>query len=144
MHQRGGGSQEPSRSPVAIVGAGLAGLFVAHELAARWNVRSVVIEQGAAVRELHEGEDRRELPGDARRQPWEVLDQSGDWGTASGVKPRVGGRSLCWHGVVLPIERVALDTWPRHWSDRLIGPGGYYERVLDELGDWRALSTPPK
>ncbi len=61
---------------------------------------------------------------------------------SSGLRRRLGGRSLYWHGVVLPIDSWALcEPW---WSAKVIedlvdswrGGPSLYERVMTQLERW--------
>lgn len=104
---------------MAIVGSGLSGLRLAVDLAAAApRAEILLVEAGPLSRLEHEGRDRREHRGDGRVRLW------GDtgtplWGPSGGVKPRVGGRSLCWHGQLVPLEDYALAGWPPVWQERL-------------------------
>ncbi|MDO6707569.1 hypothetical protein [Photobacterium sp. 1_MG-2023] len=44
-----------------------------------------------------------------------------------------GGRSLCYHGVMLPLEDRALNSWPEIWQKRLKGPTGLYRQLQQEF-----------
>ncbi|GAA3862029.1 FAD-binding protein [Streptomyces sedi] len=135
----------------AVVGAGLVGIEVANRLAAAGDGPTLVIEAG-------QGEELRHAnivhaPETATRmwlepqndsafiRPWSTLNPP-HYAGASGVRQRLGGRSLYWYGVVLPIEDWALDDphWPAavvsdlrvSWCD---GPS-LYERTTDRLRRW--------
>lgn len=71
------------------------------------------------------------------------------WSSASphyaelpGVSGPLGGRSRCWHGVLLPISRrVLAQHWPKDTADRLLGAGpGSYRAVTRELLEWQSVS----
>src|SRR5207247_409526 len=110
---------------VGIVGAGLSGLRVAADLGAgEFPIQILIWEQGPLSRLHHEGHDRRVHPGDDRLRLWPAV--STLWGQLSGVKARVGGRSLCWHGQLLPLEDYALVDWPGSWRERLGGNDDLY------------------
>lgn len=114
-------------SRVAVLGGGLAGLEAAISLAGGSTVE--VIERGPTIRRHHVNWDTKAYPGDAKIQRW-----TGDgWGAGGGLAERLGGRSLCYHGVLLPIESDALADWPAECVDALVGPGGYYERIMQRL-----------
>jgi hypothetical protein len=131
----------------------MAGLELAKELQLRGVDGVVVIESGP------DG-DRRHV--NAVNDPTTALDMWLDseapaelwrpWQSATppfytrhgGLRRRLGGRSLYWHGVVLPIEPWALCApwWPQSIVDDLTlswsqGPS-LYDRVQRELSAWRA------
>ena len=114
---------------LGIVGAGLSGLRIAADLAAAAPHAEITIwDQGPAARVEHEGWDQRTHPGDTRRP--HTPSTRTLWGAQSGLKARAGGRSLCWHGQLLPIEPYALAHWPPVWQDRL---PPLAQALLDEL-----------
>ena len=124
---------------VAIVGAGLSGLRVADALAeSSPHAEILVLETGPFSRRQHEGRDRCAHPGDARVQCWSA---SGSlWGKSSGLKPRVGGRSLCWHGQLLSIEDYALADWPAVWRERL---RLFCNKIVEELAPASQIDGTP-
>lgn len=101
---------------VIVVGAGMAGLEAALAIRATGTHRVVVINgsvQSATTR----------------------------WRTTTpphypdhGAHLRLGGRSLAWHGVVLPIEPWALDDWPAAVALELRNE--WYEAVESDLEAW--------
>lgn len=105
------------------MGSGLSGSRIAVLLATgspSADVEVTLLEAGPFSRRCHEGRDRREHPGDARRRSWP--DTGSDrWGPLSGAKARVGGRSLCWHGQLVTLEEYARADWPAAWRERLPG-----------------------
>ncbi len=98
---------------LAIVGGGMAGLETAITLAARSGVEIEVVERGGAKRRDHIHWDPKTYPGDEKTQRW----RSDGWGIGGGLAERLGGRSLCYHGVLLGIEEEALKSWPREWVE---------------------------
>jgi len=82
-------------------------------------------------------------------RPWSS-DRLPHYGGDYGIRRKVGGRSLYWRGIVLPIEDWALGdpVWPaavrRDLGQGWRGGAGLYQRVLRDLGDWsgRALEAP--
>ncbi|MBW4720415.1 FAD-dependent oxidoreductase [Saccharothrix obliqua] len=137
----------PPAVDVLVVGGGLAGLEVARHLD-RAGADVLVVEAGP-------GEDRRhvnaavkparaeEMWTDVRtdehyRRPW--TSASGPhFGDGAGLRSRLGGRSLYWHGVLLPVEEWALREpwWPTAVIDDLTrswrGGPALYDRVRAEL-----------
>ena len=49
----------------------------------------------------------------------------------------LGGRSLCWHGVVLRIDDHALKKWPDSLKNELIKKEGLYDVIESELTEWK-------
>lgn len=106
---------------IVVVGSGLSGSRVAVQLATgspSVDVEVILLEAGPFSRRCHEGRDRHEHPGDARRRSWPDTG-SDQWGPLSGAKARVGGRSLCWHGQLVALEDYARADWPEAWRKRL-------------------------
>lgn len=143
----------PNSCDVVVVGAGLAGLEIAKELG-RSGARDVlVLEAGPAddLRHVNTSNAPHEAlrmwlePGSDRyfRQPWRSRTPP-HYAGSSGLRQRLGGRSLYWYGVVLPIEVWALAEpwWPpavvsdltEVWRD---GPP-LYRRVNQLLSEWQA------
>ena len=116
---------------VAVIGGGLAGLEAAAGLAAHDGVHVDVIERGPATRREHIQWDKTVHAGDEKVRRW----RSDGWGAGGGLSERLGGRSLCWNGVLLGLEQRALEAWPDHWQARLTGPGGFYEQIYADLDD---------
>jgi choline dehydrogenase-like flavoprotein len=114
------------KAHVAVIGGGMAGLELATTLAARGTVQVEVIERGPATRKDHVLWDRGSYPGDKKTRRW----VGEGWGPRGGLSERLGGRSLCYHGVFLGIEARALTAWPTAWINRL---EGYYRSVPQEL-----------
>ncbi len=148
-----------SSDGVLIVGGGLAGLEVAHQLA-KLEVPVTVVERG---RDFRTGHISWELGPEEALNLW--LQPSTDeafwrpWSTTtpphfdgvSCLRSRLGGRSLYWHGVVLRVaDRILRDHWPASVASELMcsfqdGPS-LYERVLAELVVWGPRpnrSVPP-
>jgi choline dehydrogenase-like flavoprotein len=144
-------SAVPQRCEVIIVGAGLAGLEIASELEERGVSDVVILDAGPAhdlrhVNCAHDSEDalRRWLEPSTDeyfRRPW-VSKTPPHYDGLSGVRRRVGGRSLYWYGVVLPIEPWALAPpgWPANIVSDLReswnGDESLYERVQSRLRNW--------
>ncbi|WP_171168873.1 FAD-dependent oxidoreductase [Streptomyces sp. I05A-00742] len=137
-----------------IVGAGMAGLATAAELARRDRGSVAVLEAGPDRGRTHVQSAyspaealrlwlRPDTDPDFRR-PYRTA--GGVYRDLAGLRRRVGGRSLYWGGVLLPIERWALSE---EWPDAVIteltetwdsGPS-LYQRVVDDVVGWGA--EPP-
>ncbi|MGC3863054.1 GMC oxidoreductase [Micromonospora chersina] len=113
---------------IAVVGGGLAGLEAAVAAAGSGAVVEV-FEAGPRNRTRHVDWDTGTHAGDEKVQPW----TSDGWGAGGGLSERLGGRSLCWHGVLLGLEPAALADWDPEWSGRLAGADGCYAAVLSDL-----------
>lgn len=154
---------EPSVLPVPthchtlVVGAGLAGLELTKQLSSGGADDIVVLEAGPDedLRHCHVAN----AADDARRmwlqpetdpyfhRPWSSgLPPHFDAG--SGLRRRLGGRSLYWYGVVLPIEAWAMAdrSWPAAVVDDLRtdwrGEGPLYEQLTAYLSEWRSRGAP--
>ncbi|MCF3165802.1 GMC family oxidoreductase [Streptomyces violaceoruber] len=135
---------------MVVVGGGLAGLALARRLADRHPGRVVVVESGPDA-----GRDHYRWVNDPERadelwldpavdphfwQPYEPSD-SGYRGIA-GLRRRLGGRSLYWGGVVVPIESWALESgeWPapvvRDLTTSWQGGSSLYETAAEEVRRW--------
>lgn len=113
---------------IAVIGGGLAGLEVA-AAAACGGAAVEVFEAGPRTRTRHVDWDTTTHAGDEKVRSW----TSDGWGAGAGLSVRLGGRSLCYHGVLLGLEPSALATWGPVWSGRLTGAGGRYASVLASL-----------
>lgn len=122
---------------IVIVGAGLAGLVAAERLIAA-GIEVSLVEAGPRGSFRHEGE------GVAWPDRWRNWSSSKPYFfvQGSGLKKRFGGRSLCWHGVVLQIDPVVLadDAWnplaAQHLTSRWRNGKGLYETVEAHLQRW--------
>lgn len=131
------------------MGAGLAGLEFATAVR-DYSGRTLIVEAGPDNGMHHKDAARVGSPNptwqntsldpDFRRR---ALSSHGvHYADAFGIRERVGGRSLYWHGVCLPIERPALidPKWPHEVVAQLSAnsqsPGSYRE-TLDRLSAWR-------
>ncbi|MER6945045.1 hypothetical protein ABT294_13565 [Nonomuraea sp. NPDC000554] len=143
----------PARADVVVVGGGLVGLELAKELDLR-DVRDVlVLEAGPGddlrhVNAANSADEAMRLWLEPERdryfwRPWTSLSAPHYEGVA-GLRKRLGGRSLYWQGVTLPLEPWALRApwWPeqivhdltRSWQ----GGASLYDRVQADLAVWRA------
>jgi GMC oxidoreductase/FAD dependent oxidoreductase len=149
-------AQVPTQADVVVVGGGFAGLAVAGELEARGVRDVVVLESGPdAGREHYRAvldEDtavRRWLRPESDTSFWRPYRTNGGphYGGIAGLRRRVGGRSLYWHGVALPIEPWALadGAWPEPVVTDLTtgyqGGASLYARVDGELAEWAGGAT---
>jgi hypothetical protein len=139
-------------SDVVIVGGGLAGLEVARHLTGR-RVRVVeagpdagpvhVNAAGGPVSPLQTWLEPRLDPYFWR--PWQTT-WPPHYGGVAGLRRRLGGRSLYWQGVTLPIEPWALRDWPteivRDLTGSFRGGPSLYDLVLADLDAWRGGFTP--
>jgi NAD(P)-binding Rossmann-like domain len=139
-----------------IVGAGMAGLAVARSMVEHGAEPPLVLEAGPDEGARH----YRAAFDPARAQemwltpetdpcfwrPYRSLNDN--YTDITGLRRRVGGRSLYWHGVVLPIEGQALaDAWPRVIADELTrswhGGPGLYEQQISAIREWAGQCLAP-
>ncbi|WP_327303579.1 FAD-binding protein [Streptomyces sp. NBC_01298] len=141
----------PRHSTVIVVGGGLAGLETARGLEALGVDDVLVLEAGPAddLRHVNQayGPDlalRQWLLPDTDpyfRRPWSSANPPHFTG-GSGIRRRLGGRSLYWYGVVLPMEPWALAEpwWPasviKDLRETWCGGASLYERTLARLEAW--------
>ncbi|GAA4238646.1 oxidoreductase [Actinomadura meridiana] len=141
----------PDAVDTLVVGGGLAGLAVAAELdRAGAGDGTAVLESGpdagaAHNRWAHDEADaqRRWLHPEHDPHTWRPWTTGGpEFAGMAALRRRVGGRSLYWHGILLPIEPWALTgpDWPAEIVHDLVGSWqggpGLYERVNAELAAW--------
>ncbi|WP_170305167.1 GMC oxidoreductase [Kitasatospora viridis] len=142
--------RQAGAADVIVVGAGLAGLEVARRLAAAGGAgRILVVEAGPDAGREHYRWADEPARADARWldpaadphlwQPYRRTDAG--YGGIAGLRRRLGGRSLYWGGVALPIEPWALaGSWPDSVVADLTGSwrGGppLYESVAAQLRQW--------
>ncbi|MFI0260617.1 GMC family oxidoreductase [Streptomyces sp. NPDC017056] len=148
----------PERAGIVVVGGGLAGLELAGELAGHGVGDVLVLEAGPGddLAHIHLEQDQdaaTELVFAPDRDPcfrrtW-VSDAAPHYTGISGLRRRLGGRSLYWHGVILPLEDWALRDWPSDVAGALTagwcGGPSLYKRVTADLMSWSAGTdgTPP-
>lgn len=129
---------------VLVLGGGLSGLAAAQRLAVRGVDEIVVVEAGDRTLDDHinallseeEIENRWRVPGEdpVLWRPWDSV-SSPHYGGATGLRCQLGGRSLYWHGVVLPMDPWALaDGSP--WPADLMSGNRLYEEVERDLTQW--------
>ncbi|MEV0156325.1 GMC oxidoreductase [Micromonospora sp. NPDC050686] len=146
----------PRQAEILIVGGGLAGLELAKHLDLAGADGVLVLEAGAGhdlqhVYTVNDPVVADRLWTDERSDPYFVRSWESSaephFSVGSGIRQRLGGRSLYWHGVLLPIEEFALSdpAWPisvvrdltHSWRD---GPS-LYARVQADLAAW-GRATP--
>ncbi|OXY88389.1 hypothetical protein BEK98_42145 [Streptomyces diastatochromogenes] len=131
-----------------MVGSGLAGLSLARELADLGADGVVVLEAGPDRGHAH----KERLTRDESLRLWHTEDPDfhRNWSSerpphyvhSSGLRRRLGGRSLYWHGVCLPIEEHVLRSgvWPQELAAELLGErlagGSLYTEVAAQLAGW--------
>lgn len=116
------------KSRIAVLGGGFSGLELAVHLSlSKFDIE--VIEIGPAIRVAHVDWDRTFYPGDEKTRRW----TSDGWGLGGGLSERLGGRSLCYHGVFLGMNLATLEEWPTDWQRALSEPDGLYHTVQQEL-----------
>lgn len=144
------GEDEPPSlwADVVIVGSGMAGSSLAAELASRSVGRVVVVEAGPDAGVDHYRWANEKAAADAMwlrptrdvhfRRSYQSRDAS--FLALAGARRRLGGRSLYWHGVAVPVEHWALAGWPLDVVGDLThswrGGPGLYSRVEQELTAW--------
>ena len=112
---------------VIVIGSGSAGLATALE-ACRNNKKTVlVITAGEEINSDHLSVRQSEKSDDSISKLWSTKNQN--YSPAPGTRPVLGGRSLCWHGVVLRIDDHALKKWPDSLKNELIKKEGLYDVI---------------
>jgi len=145
-------SLTPNEADVVVVGGGLTGLEVAKQLDKFGVRRVVVLEAGAgvdlrhinAVNNARTAERLWRYPENDKyfQRSWISLSNPHFSGIA-GIRRRLGGRSLYWHGVTLPLDSWALcePWWPstiiRDLTHSWRGGSSLYEQTRSELEIWR-------
>jgi hypothetical protein len=139
----------PGGSDIVIVGGGMSGLAVASVLAKRSDASIVVLEGGpdagrAHIRQTNSNDDALNLWLYPESDPhfWRPYETDGSsYLGLSGLRRRLGGRSLYWGGAFLPIEHWALDdAWPasvvRDLTDTWRGGPSLYAQVAADMASW--------
>ncbi|WJS05581.1 FAD-dependent oxidoreductase (plasmid) [Roseibium aggregatum] len=145
-----------SGADVVIIGAGMAGLAVARDLVERTNASVVVLEAGPDaghhhIRQVYSEDEanRMWLAPEADPNFWRPYDASGaHYLGISGLRRRVGGRSLYWGGALLPMDTWAFDgSWPAEVvSDLTAGwEGGapLFDNIAAEIRSWADVAPLP-
>jgi choline dehydrogenase-like flavoprotein len=104
---------------VLIVGSGMAGAGLARALTDLGSAEMQMVSAGG-------------IQDSSVRPAW------GDWSSrnthyrpAPGVSGRIGGRSMAWYGVALPLPEEVLGSWPEHVRRLLPDAYGSVERRLE-------------
>jgi choline dehydrogenase-like flavoprotein len=134
---------------VVVVGSGMSGLAVACELCRQSTASVVVMEAGPDAGREHV---RLTHPAAAGLRLW--LEPESDphfhrpyetdgphYLGLSGLRRRVGGRSIYWGGALLPVEEWALDdSWPAAIVADLVetwrGGPPLYSLIAEEISSW--------
>src|ERR1700761_277084 len=142
----------PADCDVLVVGGGMSGLELARHLDHPSGPRTTVLEAGPGSDLLHI--NAVHAPRQALRKwlepatdeffwrPWATA-SAPHYGLTAGLRRRVGGRSLYWHGVTLPLEDWALREpyWPasvvRALTASFAGGPPLYDQVRADLAAWR-------
>lgn len=143
----------PDKINILILGGGMSGLELAKHLNNREVENIVVIEAGPAddynhinagkefqrADELWKNED---LDQYAYRS-WQSLSEP-HYSKGTCLRRRVGGRSLYWHGVILPIEAETLKYWPAKivsdLTEKWLEGTSLYTQVQSEILAWAEKS----
>ncbi|RSO06999.1 GMC family oxidoreductase [Streptomyces sp. WAC 06783] len=147
----------PSQTDTLILGGGMAGLEVARHLDAA-GTDAVVLEAGPAqdlrhTNAVNDPQAADEIWTDALSdpyftRPWHSTTEP-HFGPDAGLRRRLGGRSLYWHGVILEIEHWALREpwWPQTIIDDLTkswrGGPPLYDVTRTQLQEWAGTQTQP-
>jgi choline dehydrogenase-like flavoprotein len=128
----------------------MSGLAVATELRSLCDADVTVVEAGPVdgdTRHLYERTDT----ASASKIAWQPSDDPDGWrpwrsdsashyGPETGLRRRLGGRSLYWTGVLVRVEPWALADWPRSVRDDLErswrGGPSLYDRTEAKLAAW--------
>ena len=144
----------PSRAETVIVGAGMAGLAIAHAMREEGVESALLLEAGPSIgsehyRARYSPERAYEMWLHPTTDPhfWRPYVSANDnWTDIAGLRRCVGGRSLYWHGVVLRLEESVLDDpmiWPSVIADDLLrswrGGASLYERETRRLEEWAGV-----
>lgn len=139
----------PDKIDILILGGGMSGLELAKNLNNREVDDIVVIEAGPAddLNHINAGKEfqhadeywkNEELDKYAYRS-WQSLSEP-HYSKGTCLRRRVGGRSLYWHGVILPIEAEALKYWPAKivsdLTDKWLDGPSLYTQVQSEILAW--------
>jgi hypothetical protein len=144
----------------AIIGAGMAGLAVARAMCEEGAEPPLLLEAGPDIGTEHYRTRYNSARADEMwlhpvTDPYfwrPYISANDNWTDIAGLRRCVGGRSLYWHGVVLPLEDDVLGdsaAWPRTIADELTqswqGGPSLYDREIRRLEEWagRPLRLTP-
>lgn len=141
----------PRWASTIIVGGGLVGLELALQLCRRGADDVLILEHGPPsdlrhVNLAHEPDAAGALIDPGGDPHFEKSWRSASYphfDKGSGLRVRLGGRSLYWYGIALPIEPWALRSpwWPRQVVEDLVtswqGGPSLYERAAEQLARWQ-------
>lgn len=142
-------SELPSQIHILILGGGMSGLELAKHLDYRDINNIVVMEAGPAddCRHINAGDEyqhadklwKNEETDKFAYRSWHSLTEP-HFSNGSCIRRRLGGRSLYWHGVILPIETEILKEWPvsiaRDLEESWLGGPSLYTLVQSEILAW--------
>jgi choline dehydrogenase-like flavoprotein len=134
----------PSSASCLVIGSGPAGLVTALELT-RLGIHDVlIVERGEFLGFEHIS--RRTLKPTYRFSDDSWTATTAHFRQRPGIDGPVGGRSLCWEGIIMPINEATLRSqWPMDAFQMLSGSGpASYQEVQRTLESWkgRPLSAP--
>lgn len=139
----------PEKINILILGGGMSGLELAKHLNNREVENIVVIEAGPAddCNHINAGEEylqanefwKNEDSDKYAYRSWQSLSEP-HFSKGTCLRRRVGGRSLYWHGVILPIESEILKHWPpkivSDLTESWLGGPSLYSQVQSEILAW--------
>ncbi|MGE4799722.1 GMC family oxidoreductase [Yersinia hibernica] len=139
----------PDKINILILGGGMSGLELAKHLNNREVENIVVIEAGPAddCNHINAGEEyqqanelwKNEESDKYAYRSWLSLSEP-HFSKGTCLRRRVGGRSLYWHGVILPIEAEILKYWPpkivSDLTESWLGGPSLYSQVQSEILAW--------
>jgi choline dehydrogenase-like flavoprotein len=147
----------PGRTRLIVVGGGMAGLELAGQLQRSGVGEVLVIESGPGLESRHVSRSYPERRArDVVLRPerdryffrgWESVGST-HFANGSGLRRRLGGRSLYWWGIVLPMDPWALKEpwWPASVITDLTeswrGGESLYAQVAGDLGTPAAARSP--
>ena len=138
----------PDKVNILILGGGMSGLELAKHLHTR-EVENIVIEAGPAedCNHINAGEEylranefwKNEQSDKYAYRSWRSLSEP-HFSKGTCLRRRVGGRSLYWHGVILPIASDTLRYWPANivsdLTENWLGGPPLYTLVQSDILEW--------
>lgn len=143
----------PDKIDILILGGGMSGLELAKHLNNREVENIAIIEAGPAddCNHINAGEDfqradelwKNEDSDKYAYRSWQSLSEP-HYSKGTCLRRRVGGRSLYWHGVILPIESEILKYWPEKiasdLSEKWLDGPSLYTLVQSDILAWAEKS----